>query len=44
MIDPNRPRINEIMNLKENYSLLFFEHEYLSYYLHYQSEIFCAHF
>ena len=26
MIDSNRPKIREIMNLKQNFSLLFFEH------------------
>ena len=38
-----RPRIKEIMNLKEIFSLLFFEHGFLIYYLHYSLEIFCVY-
>ena len=36
-------RINEIMNLKEIFPILFFEHGYLSHYLHYSLEIFCVY-
>ena len=43
MLDSNRPKIREIMNLKQNFSLLFFEHGFLSYYIHYQTEILCVH-
>ena len=43
MIDSNRPKIREIMNLKQNFSLLFSEHGFLSYYIHYQNEIFYVH-
>ena len=38
----DRARIKEIMNLKEIFSLLFFEHGYLHYYLHYLLDIFCV--
>ena len=31
------------MNLKEIFSLLFFEHGFLIYYLHYSLEIFCVY-
>ena len=40
MIDYIRPIIKENMNLKFIFSLLFFEHGFLSYYLDYSSEIF----
>ena len=36
-------RIKEIMNLKEIFPILFFEHGYLSHYLHYSLEIFCVY-
>ena len=42
MIDSNRPKIREIMNLEQNFSLLFFEHGFLSYYIHCQPEMCCV--
>ena len=38
-----RSKIIEIMNLKLNFSLLFFEHGYHICYLPFQSEIFCVY-
>ena len=39
----DRPKIKEIMNLKEIFSHLFFEHGFLIYYLHYSLDIFCVY-
>ena len=39
----DRPRIKEIMNLKEIFSLFFLELGFLIYYLHYSFEIFCVY-
>ena len=38
----DRPGIKEVMNLRSIFSLLFFEHGYLSYYLHYSPKIVCV--